>query len=136
VKIIVHSWIYYKRNLQSNCKYIVCFFSLYQLPLVHHGFSMYFWRGEVLFLFFFIFIWQIAISALYTVNLFFMLCYVKFVLKIYLQLYQNIFLPIKQMRNNLKCYANMKLLTYRSFFFFNLKYTLQKCNRLYFKFKR
>jgi hypothetical protein len=32
------------------------------------------------------------------------------VLKISLQLYQNTFLPIKNMRNNLKFYANMKLL--------------------------
>ena len=38
--------------------------------------------------------------------------------------YQNIFLPIKNMRNNLKFYANMKLLTYRSFFFFFLKFKI------------
>ena len=54
----------------------------------------------------------------------FKLCYVKFVFNIYLQPYQNIFLPIKNMRNNLKFYANMRLLKYR-LFFINLKYTLQ-----------
>jgi hypothetical protein len=79
---------------------------------------MYFWRGEVLFLFFLSLADIIAISALCTLKFIFKLCYVKFVLNIYLQPYQNIFLPIKNMRNNLKCYANMKLLTYRSFFFF------------------
>jgi hypothetical protein len=45
----------------------------------------------------------------------FKLCYVKFVFNIYLQPYQNIFLPIKNMRNNLKFYANMRLLKYRLF---------------------
>ena len=54
-----------------------------------------------------------------------------------LQPYQNTFLPIIGIRDNLKCCANMKLLTYRSFsFFLNLKYTLQKYNRLYYKLKR
>ena len=89
-----------------------------------------------LFLFFF-FSCQIAFSALYTVNLF--LSYVTsslYLTFVYSLNYKNIFLPIKNMRNNLKLYANMKLLTYRSLFFFYLKYTLQKCNRLYYKFKR
>ena len=90
------------------------FFSWYQLPLQFSRNTMDFpciltWGSFIFILF--IFSWQIAFSALYTVKL----CYVKFVFNIYLQPYQNIFLPIKNMRNNLKFYANMKLLTYRFF---------------------
>ena len=38
------------------------------------------------------------------------------------------FLPIKNTRNNQKIYANMRLLTYRFFYFLNLTYTLQTYN--------
>ena len=39
------------------------------------------------------------------------------------------------MRNNLKFYANMRLLTYRFLLLLSLKYTLQKYNRLYYNLK-
>ena len=102
----------------------------------HNGFSMYFWRGEVLFiLIFFLQLSNCFQCTIYS-EFIFKLCHVKFVFNIYLQFYQNIFLPIKNTRNNLKFYANMRLLTYRFFYFLNLTYTLQKYNRLYYKFKR
>jgi hypothetical protein len=47
----------------------------------------------------------------------------------------HIFLPIKNMRNNLAFYANMRLLTYRFLLLLSLKYTLQKYNRLYYNLK-
>ena len=73
---------------------------------------MYFWRGEV-----FIFTLSYLAGKLQLVHysiysgFILKLCYVKFVLKISLQPYQNTFLPIKNIRNNLKFCANMKLLT-------------------------
>ena len=64
------------------------------------------------------------------------LIYIKFVFNIYLQPYQTIFLPIKIREIIYKIYANMRLLPYRFFFYGNLKYKIQKYNKLYFKFER
>ena len=100
----------------------------------HNRFSMYFW-GSFIYSYFLL---QLSNCFQCTIcsEFIFKLCHVKFVFNIYLQPYQNMFLPIENMRNNLKFYANMRLLTYRFFYFLNLTYTLQKYNRLYHKFKR
>ena len=102
------------------------FFCLYQLPLVGTPWIFHVFWGVGNFFYLTIAFSYSEFKSYHDFFVFFvfLLCHVKFVFNIYLQPYQNTFLPIKNKRNNLKfmliwgyCHTNFALL--------NLKYIIK-----------